>query len=172
MRITDTHVYFFTSEDIFSNFHHSPFLYRRKVNDLIFGEITQEYHFKNSEQAFMFEKALYFEDFETAEKCIIETDPKKVKKLGREVSNFNADKWDEVSFDKMYNVCFHKYTFNKEAHKALIETGNRILVEASPYDLKWGVGLSKGNDQILFEKNWKGENRLGNVLMKGRKDIL
>jgi len=171
MRITDTHIYFFSVADVFSNFYPAPFLYRKKVNDILTGEITQEYLFNNSEQAYMFEKCMFFNQLELAEKCINEIDPKKVKNIGRSIPNFDAEKWDKISFGVMYNVCLHKYTFNKEAHKTLVDSGDRTLVEASPYDNKWGVGISASDDQILFEENWTGENRLGKVLMKTREKL-
>jgi ribA/ribD-fused uncharacterized protein len=58
--------------------------------------------------------------------------------------------------------------FNKNLKEKLLETGDKILVEASPIDLIWGVGLHEDDDKILDEANWKGENRLGKVLMKVR----
>jgi ribA/ribD-fused uncharacterized protein len=170
MRITDTHIYFFTKQDIFSNFAYSPFIYEREIKSIL-GKDIQKIYFECSEQGFMFEKCMFFEQYEMAEKCIKETDPKKVKEIGRSIPNFDKDRWDKVSFDKMYNICYSKYNFNKIAREELLNTGDKILVEASPWDLIWGVGLSKNDDNILQEENWKGENRLGKVLMKIRKTI-
>ena len=53
----------------------------------------------------------------------------------------------------------------------ILSTGDKILVEASPYDTIWGVGLGENNDLILDEKNWKGTNFLGEVLMDVRKSL-
>ena len=170
MREIDTHIYFFTKEDIFSNFATTPFIYEKKIKD-IFGERTDKYYLDCSEQGYMFEKCLYFGQLEMAQKCIETRNPKEVKNIGRSIPNFNAEIWNKVSFDKMYNVLMSKYTSNQESKISLIKSGNKTLVEASPYDLVWGVGLSKYNDDILQEEYWRGENRLGNVLMKVRKDI-
>lgn len=170
MRITDTHVYFFTSKDIFSNFAKTPFIYERKSTDML-GEHITRYELACSEQGYMLEKCLYFNQIELYEKCIITTDPKTVKLLGRKIPNFDSEKWDKVKFDIMYKVCLAKYFNNIEAKQALLNTDNKILVEASPFDITWGCGYSKYDDSILLEKNWTGENRLGEILMKIREEI-
>lgn len=170
MRETNTHIYFFSRDDIFSNFAVTPFLYEKKSDDM-FGVRGESVFFQCSEQGYMYEKCLFFNRFGMAKNCIDVTDPRDVKRIGRSIPNFNDERWNEVSFDKMYDVLMCKFSNNKEAKEELINSGNKILVEASPYDKIWGCGIGVDDDDVLQEENWTGENRLGEVLMKVREDI-
>ena len=71
----------------------------------------------------------------------------------------------------MFDACYSKFSQNSSLRKNLIETENKILVEASPYDKIWGIGLDENNPKILEPNNWDGLNLLGKVLMRVR-DIL
>lgn len=161
MRVTDTHVYFWGS--FLSNFWWCDF-------DLMFGE--DKFHFNTSEQAFMAMKAIQFRDYDSLKTILDTPDGKSVKILGRKVKNFDEDEWNSVSEHCMYLACTGKFQQNENLSKALLDTHNKILVEASPVDRIWGVGLAENDDTILDSKNWRGENRLGNVLMRVRTDLL
>lgn len=150
---TETHIYFWGSE--FSNFYPITFKYRG-------------YEFANTEQAFMWEKALHFKDFNTANLILKTTNPQEAKGLGRKVKNFDSKEWLKVCEDFMYKVNLEKWLLMPEL---LLSTCTKVIVEASPVDTIWGVGLSKEDPLILDEKNWKGLNLLGKVLMKVRKDL-
>jgi hypothetical protein len=155
-RITDTHIYFWKGE--LSNWHICSFRYKG-------------YEFKNSEQAFMWEKAVYFNDILKSNEILKEFNPRRTKQLGREVKNFNTEDWLKVSFNYMVDVNYAKWTSNDKLQSLLLSTDNKILVEASPYDTIWGIGLHLEDDDVLNEKNWKGTNWLGESLMKVRKKI-
>lgn len=158
MKTTDTHVYFWRG--IFSNWHPCKF------EDDEFA-IT----FNNTEQAFMYEKAKFFGDFETAELIVEEPDPKKAKALGRAVKNYNEFIWSIARFNLMVKVNLAKYKQNSDVRDQLMETGDKILVEASPYDGIWGVKLGEDDPRILDVKQWKGSNLLGKALMNVRKQL-
>ena len=66
-------------------------------------------------------------------------------------------------------VNYLKFSQNEIFKQKLLETGNRILVEASPVDKIWGVGLDENDENILDESKWKGQNLLGKALMEVRK---
>jgi ribA/ribD-fused uncharacterized protein len=155
-RITDTHVFFWGSE--FSNWFGCKFYYKDKK-------------FFNSEQAFMWEKALHFKDNETAKKMLEMPDPKRVKELGREVKNFNGEEWSKVSYDIMVDVNMAKFATNPYLRDILESTGDKTIVEASPTDSIWGIGLHWSDDKVLNESNWKGQNLLGKALMEVRKRL-
>lgn len=125
-------------------------------------------HFNCSEQYMMYMKAMTFNDYETASKILYSDSPKEQKALGRTVKNFDAAVWDKISYDIVYTACKHKFTQNPQLLKALHDTEGTILVEASPYDKIWGIGMAEGDPGIEDEKNWKGENRLGKVLTQLR----
>jgi hypothetical protein len=155
-RVTDTHVYFWGSE--LSNWHECKFRHKGLT-------------FFNSEQAFMFEKALYFQDTDMAKKICETSNPSVAKKLGRQVKGFDTLKWSKVCYDIMVVVNMAKYSQSLILRNALMETEDRILVEASPYDTIWGVGLGAENDDILDENKWKGQNLLGKALMEVRENL-
>ena len=155
-RITDTHIYFWGSE--LSNWFACQFKYKGHM-------------FKNSEQAFMWEKAMHFGDITTANEILKEPNPRRNKELGRKVRNFNGEEWTKVSLKYMIDVNYAKWTSNDKLKKLLLSTDNKILVEASPYDTIWGIGIHWDDDDVLDEKKWKGTNWLGEALMKVRNKI-
>ena len=94
--------------------------------------------------------------------------PKDAKALGRQVKNFDDYNWNQVKYMFMLMACHFKFSQNPELKQELLNTKNKILVEASKTDLVWGVGLAASDPLILDSKNWKGENLLGEVLMDVR----
>lgn len=168
MRITEEFVLFWGDGDVFSNFHPAPFI----LSDRDYGPIQGPIVVPSSEHAFMFFKAMYFNDHSTALEILKAPHPYDAKKLGRTVHGFNEAEWNAVSFDFMYVVNFGKYTQNEKLMDILLLTEGKCLVEASPYDKVWGVGLGENDLAVEDRANWKGENRLGNVLNKLRADLL
>ena len=118
----------------------------------------------------MIEKALLF-DKSKASQIAYETHPYQVKMLGRKVRNYNETKWNEVRYDKMVEVLRAKFSQNEDLKQILLQTGDRILVEGSPYDNIWGVKVDWKDDRILDEKNHKGLNLLGKALMQVRNEL-
>lgn len=152
---TDTHVYFYTNW--LSNFKAC------KIIDPRTG-LT----FDTTEQIYMWYKADFFNDRETRAKLEVPLKPQDAKNLGREVANYDDAVWTFVRFGFMTYVNYLKYTQNEDLQKKLLETQNRILVEASPTDKVWGVGFYADNPLILDEKNWTGQNLLGKSIMAVR----
>lgn len=156
MRTTDTHIYFWGGKNnVFSNFYEVYVLHKGKI-------------FFSSEHAFMYEKAITFGDEKAAKSIRSLRSPRDVKKIGRLVVGFDEAIWDRKKFDVMYNVLYSKFMILGGLRKDLKDTANRILVEASPLDLEWGVGFRENDDRILDERNWFGKNLLGLALMKVR----
>ncbi len=149
MVVTDKYVFFWGG--IFSNWYPAKF-------------IVDGWQFSNSEQYFMFEKAVYFDDVETASLILEEPDPRKAKILGRGVKHFDKKAWDEVCVTSMMKAIEYKFMQNELLKNELLKYKNKTFVEASPYDKKWGVGLSEDDPLILNKENWKGKNLLGECL--------
>jgi len=124
-----------------------------------------------AEQYMMAKKALLFNDFGSFVKIMGSTSPSEQQKIGRIVNNYNQVIWDNKKEDIVYNGNILKFTQNENLFDILVSTQNSILVEASPYDKVWGVGLAADNQLILNEKNWRGLNLLGKALMKVREDL-
>ena len=125
--------------------------------------------FNFSEQCFMYQKALLFNDFGVAEQILNETDVRKIKALGRKVKDFDNTLWDQHKEDFMYNACYAKFSQNDELKDFLLSTGNCEIVEASPVDNIWGIGFSSDKAMENIDK-W-GQNLLGKVLMRVREDL-
>lgn len=119
----------------------------------------------------MAEKARIFEDEEIRKQIFTETDPKTIKQLGRKIKNFNQEIWDKCKYSIILNGNYAKFLQNKELLDFLLSTGNKILVEASPYDTIWGVGMEEANPQINNPFLWKGQNLLGFALMEVRNEL-
>lgn len=124
-----------------------------------------------AEQYMMAEKARLFEDHETLEEILEAEDPDTQKKLGRLVSNFDKDYWEEDlenGYPRCWNIVWRgnmaKFSQNPDLLKELLATGDAMLVEASPYDRIWGVGLKASDPRIKNPENWQGSNWLGEVL--------
>lgn len=113
------------------------------------------------EQYMMHQKALLFNDIETAEKIMLTSHPRDQKELGRQVKNFDKNLWDKVNLQIVYKANYAKFTQNEDLKKQLLETGNKLLVEASPYDQIWGIGMGEEEEGINNPMNWKGQNLLG-----------
>jgi ribA/ribD-fused uncharacterized protein len=126
------------------------------------------YEYCCAEQYMMGQKALTFNDSESFKKILAANHPKTMKALGREVKHFDGKEWDRIKYKFVLNGNFYKFTQNKEMMGILISTGNKILVEASPFDKIWGVGLDESNEKIYNPNYWKGENLLGFALMEVR----
>lgn len=124
-----------------------------------------------AEQYMMAEKARVFCDEETRKKILQATEPDVIKQLGREVRNFDAEKWDAVSGDVVVRGNIAKFGQNEELRKFLLATENKVLVEASPYDKIWGIGMKQAEAEKAYPHIWKGTNKLGFALMEVR-DVL
>ena len=127
--------------------------------------------FVTAEQYMMFHKAILFGDIETAAQIMRADDAEKQKKLGRKVKNFDEDTWAKHSIRIVYEANRYKFTQNTFLFETLISKENKIIVEASPYDKTWGVGLAADNPLITSPKQWPGKNQLGYILTMLRDDL-
>lgn len=144
--------------------------------------------YNSGEQYMMYHKALLMNDHTIATKILaidIQDNTqkneskvnyskiKKIKDLGRSISNFNQELWDANKFDIVRKGNFLKFSQNKNLKKILLSTGNKILVEASHYDKIWGIGLSESDAYKLCPEDFlkNGQNLLGKILMSVRDEL-
>ena len=137
------------------------------INDFVLDGI----HYNCCEKRMMHQKAVFFGDLETASQILVEDEPKEQKKLGRIVKGFDENRWNAVADDVVFNANLAKFSQNENLRKLLLETGDKIIVECSPYDIIWGNGLNITDTLKTDENCWKGTNRLGKALMRVR-DVL
>lgn len=124
-----------------------------------------------AEQYMMAQKALLFDDIKTYDKIMSLANPYKIKALGRLVKNFNQEIWDKHKEDIVFNGNLLKFSQNKKLCKQLLATGDKEIVEASPTDTIWGIGLAETDPDIYDKSKWRGTNLLGKAIMKVR-DVL
>ena len=119
-------------------------------------------------------KAIVFGDYETADKILKTKDPKKAKKLGREVKNYDDKVWNEMRYKIMVDANKAKFGQNKELADLLTseEFKGKGFVEASPVDGIWGIRMSEDDPLADDEANWKGTNLLGKALNETRDWLL
>lgn len=116
----------------------------------------------------MYQKALLFNDHKHARQILGVSDPHKVKMIGRQVRPWNQDVWDRECVHIVAAGNLAKFTQNPELLSKLLDTGNTTLVEASPYDATWGVGLAADDPNIHDPRRWRGRNLLGVILTELR----
>jgi hypothetical protein len=124
-----------------------------------------------AEQYMMAEKARLFGDKATERKIMSTSDPADQKRWGREVKNFNADKWNNVAKDIVFRASMAKFTQDDALKAILLATAGTTLVEASPEDTIWGIGLAKDDPRAQSRSTWKGKNWLGATLTKVRQSL-
>lgn len=128
--------------------------------------------YTSAEQYMMSQKAVMFGDSEMLEIIMRTTNPKTQKTCGRNVKGFDPDKWNQYAKAIVFDGNMAKFIQNPNLLDELIATEGTTLVEASPYDKIWGIGMSADNPDALNRATWNGTNWLGEMLTKVRDVIM
>ncbi len=96
-----------------------------------------------------------------------------MKALGRKVRNFDEGRWARERERIVLAGSLHKFRQHADLRALLLGTGERGLVEASPMDRVWGVGVGarKAAEMCVGaegREGW-GMNLLGRALGEGRR---
>lgn len=127
--------------------------------------------YKTAEHWMMAGKARLFNDTATLSKILTAKSAPEAKQLGREVQGFEVALWEKEKFNLVLQGNLHKFSLNPSLKEFLQKTGNLVIVEASPMDAIWGIGLAADHPDAENPSKWKGENLLGYALMEVR-DLL
>lgn len=127
-------------------------------------------HYRTAEHFMMAEKARLFDG------CLLEhileaKTPAEAKKLGRQVKNFENSIWESKRFEIVVQANLLKFGQNEALKAFLLATGDRILVEASPVDKIWGIGMAVNHPEVENPSKWEGLNLLGYALMEVRSQL-
>ncbi len=148
----------------FSQWFHSPF----EIDGV---------NYATAEHYMMAEKARLFSESSKANEALIQKivdapHPQKAKQLGRQVEGFTNEVWNQHRFEIVVKGNEAKFTQNPELAEFLLSTRKRVLVEASPADKIWGIGLAEDHSDAGNPFKWKGINLLGFALMEVRSKLI
>ncbi|MDC8756026.1 NADAR family protein [Janthinobacterium fluminis] len=124
--------------------------------------------YPTAEHYMMARKAALFGDTAVEARIIAAQLPSEVKKLGRLVANFDSAKWEGAREAIVFDGNLAKFGQNPSLKKFLLSSANSVIVEASPVDPIWGVGMAANDAAIAAPGSWKGLNLLGFALMQVR----
>ncbi|ULL13877.1 DUF1768 domain-containing protein [Paenibacillus sp. H1-7] len=151
--------FFYMTESPFSQWHPASF-------------VVKGIRFNCAEHYMMYKKAMLFDDKASANKILRAKTPREQKQLGRMVQHFDKRKWESHCKQFVYEGNYAKFTQNPELLDSLLATKGTTLVEASPTDRIWGVGLLESDPKINNRRTWQGKNWLGEILTRLREDLL
>jgi len=160
MKTTTDFTFFWGNQDPFSQWH--------KPATFAYKGIT----FSQAEQFMMFCKAMLFADENVVREIMLTNNPRIHKEMGRSIKNFDQRLWDYHCYNFVYVGNREKFLQNPKLLDALLETRGTELVEASPFDRVWGVGLSQDDPRIYHRDTWQGKNLLGEILTVLRDEII
>jgi ribA/ribD-fused uncharacterized protein len=124
--------------------------------------------YRTAEHWMMAEKARLFGDEATRAAILAATHPNEAKLLGREVQPYDENQWLQHRFGIVVAGNLAKFSQYPALALFLQQTGSRVLVEASPVDSIWGIGLAPDDPRAASPLTWAGQNLLGFALMEVR----
>lgn len=146
-------------KSVFSHWYEAPF-------------VVEGTRYATAEHFMMAGKARLFDDAQALERILAATSPNEAKKLGRTVKGFDDARWSAACFDLVVAGNLAKFSQNAAMGKFLKATGSRVIVEASPVDRIWGIGMAADDPHAANPRLWKGLNLLGFALMEVRERLL
>lgn len=130
-----------------------------------------ERRFASAEHYMMAHKAWLFGDAAAAKKILAAGHPGEAQALGRKVRGFDQRTWEAERFGIVVRGNLAKFGHHQDLLTYLLGTGDRVLVEASPRDRIWGIGLGETDPLAVSPQTWKGLNLLGFALMQARAQL-
>ena len=155
--MAETFTFFWKSP--LSQWHHAPF---------VIGGIR----FTHGEQFMMYAKALLFGDRAAAQHILTAATPREQQAIGRTVQGFDEAIWILFREGIVYDGNYARFAQNVQQRELLLATRGTTLVEASPHDLVWGIGLAADDPRALDRSQWRGLNLLGQTLTRVREALI
>ncbi len=127
--------------------------------------------YPTAEHWMMAGKARLFDDHDGLAAVLAASSPGAAKAAGRKLRGFDERRWREARYDIVVAGNLAKFTQNEDLGEFLRRTGQKVLVEASPYDRIWGIGMASTDDDVPHPTKWRGQNLLGFALMDVRERL-
>lgn len=133
--------------------------------------VVDDVRYATAEHWMMARKARLFEDAEAEAAALAARTPAEAKKAGRLVRGFDDAVWERERYGIVVTGSRHKFASDPALRAFLLGTGSRVLVEASPVDRIWGIGLAADDPRATDPARWRGLNLLGFALMEARERL-
>ncbi|MEU9099403.1 NADAR family protein [Streptomyces sp. NPDC048361] len=130
--------------------------------------VVDDVAYATAEHWMMASKARLFGDAEGERAALTTAGPALAKKAGRLVRGFDDEVWQRERYAIVLAGCLHKFGQDEALRAYLLATGDRVLVEASPLDRIWGIGLAADAPEAEDPARWRGLNLLGFALTETR----
>ncbi|CAG6392457.1 NADAR family protein [Streptomyces cocklensis] len=127
--------------------------------------------YATAEHWMMAGKARLFGDHDAEQRALAAGHPKAAKTVGRTVRGFDDAVWERERFALVAEGSRHKFGQHPDLRRFLLATAERVLVEASPLDRVWGIGLAADDERADDPARWRGLNLLGFALMEAREQL-
>jgi len=127
--------------------------------------------YPTAEHWMMAAKARLFGGDQALAAVLAAASPKDAKAVGRAVRGYREQDWAAARFGLVVAGSLAKFRQNPDLADFLRSTGRSVLVEASPRDLIWGIGMGAGNPDASRPSRWRGSNLLGFALMNARDQL-
>lgn len=127
-----------------------------------------------AEQYMMAQKAMAFQDIPALKLIMNDSSPRSQKATGRLVGTHNGSQpfdarfWDGICQDVVFRGNLFKFTQIPELQELLLASGSKTIVEASPVDKVWGIGLAVEDQRVNDPTQWQGTNLLGIAIERVR----
>ncbi|WP_393077636.1 NADAR family protein [Streptomyces sp. LN704] len=133
--------------------------------------VVEGVSYATAEHWMMAGKARLFGDAAAERRALEAPNPALAKKAGRLVRDFDDSVWERERFAVVVEGSVHKFAAHPDLRAFLLGTGERVLVEASPMDRVWGIGLAADDERASDPERWRGQNLLGFALMVARERL-
>ena len=137
------------------------------IEPFVDGGVT----YPSAEHWMMAEKARVFHDDDARARILASASSKEAKEIGRQVRGFDSEAWAKVCVDVVVKGNLLKFGQHKELAAILEASGAQVLVEASPTDRVWGIGLAASDPLAQDPNSWRGQNLLGFALVDVRERL-
>lgn len=127
--------------------------------------------YPTAEHWMMVGKAEVMGDLEIRDRVLEASSPKQAKALGRKVRGYDEARWQAHRMPRVVAGNVHKFGQHPHLEDYLLSTGDAVLVEASPVDRIWGIGLAASDERARDPRRWRGDNLLGFALMEAREQL-
>lgn len=135
------------------------------------GFTLEDNDYRTAEHWMMAEKARLFGDMALRQRIIDANSPGAAKAMGKAVQGFDEKVWSDHRFEIVIRGNLAKFSQNGGLRAFLMATGNKVLVEASPVDRIWGIGLARDDPRATDPRKWQGLNLFGFALMVVRDQL-